>query len=336
MRAGIKAISYHLPEKVLTNEDIAGMFPDIRMDDLTRLTGVHKRHIAGENETASDLAVKAAEKLFFEHKIDRKDIDFLIYCSTQGDFLTPPTSGILQHKLNLRKEIGNYDFNQGCTAYIYGLSQAKGLIASGQAANVLLLTSETISKKIHPKDKSNMAIFGDGAAATLIGKTEGEGQLGEFVFGIDGSKFETIIVRHGGARFPLQDSKSEDYKDAFGNIRNDAFFYMNGAEVFTFSAGRGPKLVEDTLRKNKLQKDDISLFILHQANRIILETVFKKLSIRKDQEFYCLKEQGNTVQSTIPIALKEALNQGKLKSGDQLILAGFGVGLSWAATSMVV
>ncbi len=334
MSAYINAITYYQPEHVLSNEDLSVLFPDIRIDDLTRLTGVYERHICNKDETSSDLAYHAAEQLFKENNIDKGEIDFLIYCTTIADYLTPPTSCILQNRLGLSHNTGTYDYNQGCTGYVYGLSQAKGLIESGQAKNVLLLTSETISKRIHPKDKSNMAIFGDGAAATLISsKDTNEGyEPGNFVFGTDGGGYETIIIKHGGARFPYPDTVSEDYSDSFGNTRNDGCFFMNGSEVFTFSVRRVPGMVNEILEKNKTNREEIKLFVFHQANRIILETIFKKLKIRKDQEFYCLEKWGNTVQSTIPIALKEALNHGKIQKGDKVLIAGFGVGLSWAGT----
>ncbi|MCF8227919.1 MAG: ketoacyl-ACP synthase III [Bacteroidales bacterium] len=332
MKSIIKAIEYYLPEKVLRNEDIAQKFPDLKIDDLTRLTGVYERHVADKDQTAGDLAIQAAEKLFTKNKLNRKKIDFLILCTSLGDYITPATSNILQDKLALPNHCGTFDFNQGCTGYTYGLSLAKGLIESGQAANVLLITSETISKKIHPKDKSNMAIFGDGAAATWITVSNKKEGIGQFVFGTDGSRYETIHIKDGGARFPYPGTISKDYQDDFGNVRNDGCFYMNGSEVFTFSLNTAPVMIGEILQKHSLTKDDIKLFVLHQANRIILESIFKKLKIRKDQEFYCLEKWGNTVQSTIPIALKEAQDQGLITSGDKVIAAGFGVGMSWSGT----
>lgn len=332
MKAIIKAISYYLPEKILTNDDLRDQFPDIRMEDLTRLTGVKERHIASENETSGDLAAKSAQKFFEEYDVDKDEIDYLILCASMGDYITPPTSCILQDKLGLKKNIGTFDFNQGCTGYIYGLSVAKGLIESGQAKNILLLTAETISKKIHPEDKSNRAIFGDGAAATLISATEKKQGIGDFVFGTDGRGHENIIIKHGGAKFPYPETISDDYKDSYGNVKNDACFFMNGSEVFTFSVSHAPKMINNLLQKASIKKEEVKLFILHQANRIILETIFKKLGIRDDQAFYCLEKWGNTVQSTIPVALKEAINQGRVQPGDKLVLAGFGVGFSWAAT----
>lgn len=334
MNAYIRALEYKLPDNVLTNKDLEREFPGIKINDLTRLTGVEKRYTVNPKQTAADLAFDAAEYLFEKNNIDRDQIDFLIYCTSFADYLTPPTSCILQDRLNLKQTIGTYDYNQGCTGYIYGLSQAKALIESEQASNILLLTGETITKRIHKKDKSNRAIFGDGAAATLISaaKSEQSAILGDFVFGTDGSGYETIIIKHGGARYPYPETKSEDYRDSFGNVRNDGFFYMNGSEVFIFSAKKGPELTQHVLNKNKVSKEDVKLFILHQANRIILETIFKKLKIRKDQEYFCLKNQGNTVQSTIPIALKEAVRENKINKGDKVMLGGFGVGFSWAGT----
>jgi len=209
------------------------------------------------------------------------------------------------------------------------------LIESGQATNVLVLTGETISKKIHPRDKSNRAIFGDGAAVALVCATDKDsesGVIGDFVFGTDGSGFEAIIIKHGGARFGYPETISQDYADAFGNVRNDGCFYMNGADVFTFSSKKGPELTRKVLEKNKIRLEDIDLIIFHQANRIILETIFKKLKARKDQEFYCLGRWGNTVQSTIPIAIKEASAQGLIKPGHKVLVGAFGVGFSWAGT----
>ncbi len=341
MRSYIKTISYYLPEKVLTNNDLLEKFPGLKINELTRLTGVKERHIAANNEVASDLAVKSAEKLFFENSINPDEIDFVIFCTQSNDYMTPSTACIIQDRLNLPKTCGSFDFNQGCTGYIYGLSLSKGLIESRQAKNILLLTAETISKKIHPEDKSNMAIFGDGASATLISvKDDNEtgnpyGRLsvvGDFVFGTDGSGFEEIIIKHGGSRFPYPETKSVDYKDDFGNVRNDGCFYMNGSAVFSFSVKIAPALINEILKKAGKKKEEIDLFVLHQANQIILESIFIKADIPKEKSFYCLEKCGNTVSSTIPIALKEAMNQGKAKSGDTILLVGFGVGFSWAGT----
>ena len=333
MKAFIKAISYYLPESVITNDDLAREFPDLKIEDLTRLTGVRKRHIAGPDETASDLAFCAAEKLFKEHNIGPADIDHIIFCAQGADFITPSTACILQDRLSIPSTAGSLDINQGCTGYIYGLSVANGLIATNSAKNVLVLTSVNVSKLIHPKDKSNRAIFGDGASASLISSnSESEtSKIGDFVFGTDGSGFENIIIKHGGARYPYLKNDTPDYTDDAGNIRNDRCFYMNGAGVFNFSLDKAPLMISQLFKKAGIGKDDVDLYVLHQANQIILESIFRKMKIPKEKSFYHLEECGNTVSSTIPIALYHAIRDGKIKRGDTVVLAGFGVGLSWAA-----
>jgi 3-oxoacyl-[acyl-carrier-protein] synthase-3 len=214
---------------------------------------------------------------------------------------------------------------------------AKGLIETGMARNVLLLTSEAITHLIHQEDKSNRAIFGDGAAATLVsGSDEYSHGIGEFVFGTDGKGHEAIIIKHGGARHPYHKTISEDYTDQFGNVRNDACFYMNGSAVFTFSLEIVPHLINDLLAKTGLTVEDIRLFVLHQANQVILESIFRKMKIPEEKTIIHLENIGNTVASTIPIALKKAIDDGRVQKGDKVVLAGFGVGFSWAGTILEI
>jgi len=333
MKSCIKAISYHLPDKVLSNEDLGREFPDYKIEDLTRLTGVRNRHIAGDDETPGDLAVEAARKLFAEHNINPEDIDHVLFCTQMGDYLTPSTACVIQDKLGIPTHAGAVDFNQGCTGYIYGLAMAKGLIETNMARNVLLVTSEAITHLIHQEDKSNRAIFGDGAAATLISAADdGTRGIGDFVFGTDGKGFESIIIKNGGARYPHHKIESKDYTDQFGNVRNDACFYMDGSAVFTFSLETVPGLINKLLSKAGLNKEDIKLFVLHQANQVILESIFRKMKIPEEKTIIHLEDIGNTVASTIPIALKTAMAQGRVSQGDKVLLAGFGVGFSWAGT----
>jgi len=334
MRSFISAISYHLPEKVLTNQELASRFPGLKIDDLTRLTGVTERHIAEKGETAVDLAVRAAEKLFTEHSIDRNPIDFILFNTQWSDYITPASACIIQDRLKLPQHAGALDISQGCTGFIYGLSIARGLIETGSARKVLLLTSDTITRSIHPQDKSNRAIFGDGAAATLVSATSGETgpHIGNCIFGTNGSGYQEIIIRHGGARYPLPEYQEADFTDNYGNIRNESCFYMNGAAIFSFSVKVVPGIIEKTLEANQLTRDDIDFYIFHQANRIILETLIKKNKIPADKTIIYLDKCGNTVSSTIPLALFHAMEEGRIRKGDKVLLAGFGVGLSWAGT----
>jgi 3-oxoacyl-[acyl-carrier-protein] synthase-3 len=331
MKSFLEAISHYLPAGVLTNDDLAARFPGLKIDDLTRLTGVERRHIASPGETSADMAVSAAEKLFAEHHIDRGSIDFILFNTQWSDYITPASACIIQDRLGIPRNAGALDISQGCTGYIYGLSLAKGLIGTGSARRVLLLTSDTITRSVHPLDRSNQAIFGDAAAATLISATGDEKgpHIGQFVFGTDGSGYQEIIIKHGGARYPLPKYQQDDYTDSYGNLRNDACFYMNGAAIFSFSVKIVPEILSRTLEANHLKLEETDFFAFHQANRIILETIIKKNKIPWEKTLIHLENCGNTVSSTIPLALYHALQEGRIRKGDKVLLAGFGVGLSW-------
>lgn len=335
MKANIKAISYYLPEAILSNDLINQEFPEWDIEKISSKTGINSRHISANDEFSSDMAVKAADKLFTEHNIDKSNIDFLLFCTQSPDYFLPTTACIIQEKLGLNTTIGALDFNLGCSGFIYGLSLAKGLIAGGMANNVLLITSETYSKFIHPKDKSNKTIFGDAAAATLISSETGFCSIGNFVFGTDGKGADNLIVKQGGMRFPVS-SDNEDISDEFGNVRNDKNLFMNGTEIFNFTGEFVPKLTEAILEKSNLTKDSVDLFVFHQANKYMLNHLRKKIKIPEEKFFIAMQHCGNTVSSTIPIALYEAQKEEKLVNIHNLILAGFGVGYSWAACNLII
>ncbi len=332
MSAKINSISYYLPEETLSNEEINTLFPEWSVDKISEKTGIRNRHIASENTFSSDLAVKSAEKLFTEFKIDRNSIDFILLCTQSPDYFLPTTACILQDRLGLPVSCGALDFNLGCSGFVYGLSLAKGLIQTQQATNVLFITAETYSKFIHPKDKSNRTIFGDASACTLITSDGLNDNIGNFVFGTDGHGAKNLIVKGGSLREAMNKHLHDEITDDYGNTRTESNLYMNGQEIFGFTLRSVPKLVEEILRKNNITKDNVDLFILHQANRFMLEALRKRMDIPEEKFFIYLEDCGNTVSSTIPIALRAALNQGRAKAGDTVLLAGFGVGYSWAGT----
>ena len=325
----IKAISYYLPEKILTNEDIEKEFPEWKAEKVASKIGIRKRHIVAENETAADMAVAAATKLINEYKIEKSDIDFILLCTQSPDYFLPATACLIQDRLGLRTDIGALDFNQGCSGFIYGLSLAKGLIHARLASNVLLITSETYSKYIHVGDKSNRSIFGDAAAATLV-SIDGFAELMNFSLGTDGKGARNLIIETGASR--ALRSGCIVTMDENGNPVSPDYLYMNGAEILNFTLDTVPLLVKDLLYKNNLLQNDIDLFVLHQANRFIMEFLRKKLKIEPEKFYYYIENVGNTVSSTIPIALKEALMDGSVTKGKKVLLAGFGVGYSWGGT----
>ncbi len=332
MESRITDISIYQPPDRLTNAMLGKEFPGLKIEELTRLTGVYSRAVAELSETSLDMAVHAAELLFAREGRDRSAIDFVIFCSAGGDYITPASACIVQDRLKLSNHCGAFDINQGCTGYIYGLSLADSLIRAGNASNVLLLTSEAITRTIHPRDKANRAIFGDAATASLISVLQSESKMRPFVFGTDGSRYDQIIIKHGRERFPLPQFAEDDFTDEFGNVRNHANFYMNGSEVFNFSVGKAPELISDLLERSELAFGDIDLFVFHQANRIILETIGRKLKVPSEKLVIELEDVGNTVSSTIPIALQRAIESGKCRRGHKVLLAGFGVGFSWGGT----
>jgi 3-oxoacyl-[acyl-carrier-protein] synthase-3 len=327
VNAYVKAISYYLPENELTNEQLAQEFPEWTVEKIAAKIGVSKRHIAAENETAADMGVKAAEKLFAKHEIDRNSIDFLLFCTQSPDYFLPASACIMQNRLGLPVSCGALDFNQGCSGYIYGLSLAKGLIAGNMAKNVLLITSETYSKHLHPKDKGNRTIFGDAAAATLI-SVDGFAEIGNFSLGTDGRGAENLIVKTGA--FRCKEKKNDLIFDENNFPKSSDYLYMDGGEIFNFTAKAVPELVENVLSKNSLQQKEIDLFVFHQANRFMINFLRKQLKIDSERFFVFMENVGNTVSSTIPIALYEAQKQDVLKGN--ILLAGFGVGYSWGAT----
>lgn len=323
----IKAISYYLPQEIMTNESLVEEFPEWTVDKIAAKVGVNQRHIAG-SETISEMAVKASNILFDQNPdINREDIDFVLLCTQSPDYLLPSTSCIIQAKLGLSTRCGAFDFNLGCSGYEYGLAVAKGFIEAGIAKNILFLTSEAYNKHLHPKDKGNKTIFGDAATATIISES-GFAKIGEFVLGSDGNGAESLIIKTGGSANP--DKLNDTRFDENGNPVSSDYLYMNGGEIFNFTLRVVPGMVRETIRKNALEKQDISMFIFHQANTFMLNHLRRFLKIDEDKFFINMENIGNTVSSTIPIAIADAKSQGLLHG--YVLIAGFGVGLSWGAT----
>lgn len=326
--AYIKAVSHYLPEPVLSNEMLSEQFPEWSVDKISEKTGIYNRHIAPGEMFSSDMGVLAAEKLFRDYNIQPERIDFILFCTQSPDYFLPTTACLIQDRLNIPTSAGALDFNLGCSGYIYGLSLAKGLIFAGIAKNILLITAETYSKFIHPQDKSNRTIFGDGAAATLVSAEGGVATIGEFDLGTDGKGAENLIVKRGGLRYAKTEGTPVSF-DEYGNAGNDNYLYMNGPEIFNFTSAMVPKLVDNTLKKNGLERTDINTYIFHQANQFMLHHLRRKLKIQEENFYIYMHDCGNTVCSTIPIALEEAIKTNVIQPGSKALLAGFGVGYSW-------
>lgn len=299
-------IAYTFPRRTLTNEELVNQFPEWTAEKILCKTGIASRHVVSENEGCIDLARAACEKLFAEG-VDRTTVDFVLLCTQSPQYRLPSTACLLQEQLGLSKDTGALDYDLGCSGFVYGLAVAKGLVLGGMARNVLLVTSETYTRYIDAADKSTRTIFGDGAAATLVDQTLAE-RIGAFSFGTDGSGADKLIVRDGGRLF------------------------MDGPEIFNFTLDVVPRTLDEVCSKNGISREDVDLFVFHQANKFMLDTIRKVNHLPKEKFYVNMADTGNTVSSTIPIAMKRAMDEGVLKSGMKVLIMGFGVGLSWAGT----
>lgn len=327
MSATIRAVEYYLPENILGNEELCRQFTDWTPEKVESKTGIRERRIAADDEFSSDLAVKAAQKLFDSGICGPRDIDYLLLCTQSPDYFLPTTACILQDRLGIPTTSGALDFNLGCSGYVYGLGLAKGLIETGQARNVLLITAETYSKFMHSDDRGVRSIFGDAAASTLVSAADGdEPGIGPFVFGTDGSGAPNLIVPAGG----LRKRSTGEWKP--GSVVAEEALFMDGPEIFNFTLKIVPQSVKELLARSNKKLEDIDLFVFHQANKYMLDHLRKKLGVPEEKFYVLMNHCGNTVSSTIPIALKHAMEEGRLQRGQTAMLVGFGVGYSWAST----
>lgn len=332
MQAAIRAIASYLPETVLSNEQLAAEFTEWTADKIKQKTGIEARHVTTESECSSDLAVQAGRRLFESGACTPADIDYVLLCTQSPDYFLPTTACMVQHRLGIPTTAGALDFNLGCSGWVAGLGLANGLILSGQARRVLLITAETYSKFIHPSDKSVRTIFGDAAAATLVEALEdGDACIGPFYYGTDGSGAENLIVPTGGMRRPRTTETAIVKEDDQGNRRSQDNLYMNGPEIFNFTLRIVPPMVNGLLERASLTVADVDWFVFHQANQYMLEHLRKKLKVPAEKFPIIMSHCGNTVSSTIPIALEQMILEDRIKPGQRVMVVGFGVGYSWAA-----
>ena len=303
-------IVYELASGVLSNESLVQMYPEWTVEKVFSKTGIALRHVATNTETALELAERAAKRLFSTGCVSAKEVDFILLCTQSSEYKLPSSSCILQNRLGIPTTSGALAFDHGCSGFIYGLSLAKGLITGGMAKKVLLVTAETYTRYLAFEDKSTRSIFGDGAAATLIDEEVAK-KIGKFSFGTDGSGAGKLIVKEGR-------------------------LFMDGPDIFNFTLDIVPRTMDDVLTKNGLTRDAIDLYVFHQANKFMLDTIRKVNGLPRDKFYVNLENTGNTVSSTIPIALKQLNDAGRLQSGMKVMLMGFGVGLSWGATIITI
>ena len=312
----ISDIQYYLPPKLLSNEDLVSDNPDWRMDDIEKKTGIKYRYICEDAQTSKDIALLACEKIF-NSNVRRSDIDFLIVITESPEYIAPAMSCDLQNSLGLETSIASFDVNLGCSGFVYGLMVADSILCANNYSNGLLVCVDTYSKYISSNDRTCRPLFSDAASATLITASKKK-TVGPFVLGTDGSGYKDLMVKNSGT------IKNVDTE------RN--LYFMNGSAVFMFTMRVVPKAVNDLLIKEKCNTEDIDLFVFHQASKLVIDNLKRLLKLSNEKVFENYQLVGNTVSSSIPIALSQAKSAKKIKKGSIVMLVGFGVGLSWGAT----
>lgn len=319
----VKIIGYgsYLPEKILKNNDFEKMV-DTSDEWITTRTGIKERHIAADDETTVDMAEKASEKALKDANIEPDKIDAILFATITPDMIFPSSSCILQDRLQTSNGMA-MDFVAACSGFIYGLHISESLILTEKAKNILLVASEKLSSIVDYTDRNTCVLFGDGAGAVVLTKTEEDSGILSTYIGSDGSKAELLKKEGGGVRLPFNKMSPFDY--------NKQYLYMDGKAIFKSAVQRMTESLTFALNKAGLTFSDINMVIPHQANLRIIEMVREYGKLKEDQVFTNLSNTGNTSAASIPIALDEAIKTGKLKKGDIIGLTAFGAGLTFGA-----
>ena len=318
MRVGIMGTGSYVPERILTNNDLAKIV-DTNDEWITTRTGIRERRIASDDEATSDLAFKAAEKAIMDAGIDKNEIELIIVATMTQDHLTPSTAALVQDKLGIKAAA--FDVSAACTGFIYGFTAGYSFIKAGIYKKVVVIGAETMSRVTDWEDRGTCILFGDGAGAVVLGEVETGGFLASHL-AADGSGACELIVPAGGSRKAATAETIEN---------REVYLKMNGREVFKFAVKAFPESVENVLTQQNLTADDIDIFIPHQANVRIIEAIAKRFKQPLDKFFVNLHKYGNTSGASIPIALDEASKEGRFKKGDKIVATGFGGGLTYGS-----
>ena len=270
MRIEVKGISEYLPEQVIDNDSFRKQHPDWNMGLVVERAGVQRRHIARADETALDLSLEACKKLFSQHAGLHEKIDALIVCTQSPDYIMPPNSSILHKLLDLPDTVFAFDFNLACSGYVYGLALSQGLITAQIVENVLFVTADTYSKYIHPDDRSARVLFGDGAAASWICRSNSSRGVIDILCGTSGKEHDKFMIPAGGCRLPLSDKTRVPSVDENNNTRTLENIHMDGMAVLAFVNSKVPRQIHALLDKNHTSLDDLELIIFHQASKMAM------------------------------------------------------------------
>lgn len=328
---GITKVVYAVPTNRLTHNELAHRFGHDQMDKTAQSTGIYERRVVPSGICASDLAAHAATTLIDRYGIDRATIDLLVFATQTPDYLLPTTACILQDRLALPKSAAAFDINLGCSQYIYSVGIASGLIKAGMASRALVLTGDTVSRIVNPKDRSVVPLFGDAGTATLLERCPKDTGFVAFDFGTDGAGAKALIWPASGLRLPRSAASALEVPDKTGSVRSQNDMYMDGAAIFMFTMRVIPETVGRVLAKADIRLEDVDLFVFHQASQFIIDNAIRKLKIPREKVHMKLRDLGNSGGSTVGVCLADAVATGVLKPGMRVLLCAFGVGLSWAS-----
>lgn len=325
--AKVCGIAATVPETKESNRDYQ-LITDAERAMFIKTTGIEERHIATKGETTGDLCTHSAEVLIQKSGWNKEEIDLVIFVSQSPDYFLPATSIVIQDRLGLKKSTAAFDINLGCSGYVYGLSVAASMMASGGFRKALLLVGDISTAALNRKDKSTWPLFGDCGTATAL-EYNRDYEM-HFNLQSDGSGKEAIIIPHGGIRRPLTEDSLVEKEYEPGITRHHRNVWLNGLDVFNFSVREAPLNVNELLAASKKTVDDVDFLVMHQANFLMNETIRKKLKFPAEKTPYSLKHYGNTSSASIPLTLVHQLS-GEENQHRNLLLAAFGVGLSWGA-----
>ena len=319
IKAKIVATARSVPQNIMTNHDLEKIV-DTSDDWIRSRTGINQRHVVGENEASSDMSTKIAKTLLKKSQLSPTEIDVIIVGTVTPDHFTPSTAAIVQNNINAKNAWG-FDLSAACSGFIYGLETGSALINSGKYNNVMVIGVDTMTSILDYQDRDTCVIFGDGGGGVILQPTEHNGIIDSLLH-MDGSGGEYLIIPGGGSKVPASIESIEN---------RDHFIKQDGKTVFKHAVRGMADVSAKILSKNNLTGNDISLFIPHQANKRIIDAAAEKCGISKEKVLINIDKYGNTTAGTIPIALSEAVDDGKIKNGDYVLLSSFGAGFTWGS-----
>lgn len=321
------AISACVPPKIIYNRDLNKVLPQEEVDKLVNSIGIEEKRFAEKDVTSSDLCFKAADKLLNDNNIDRNSIDMLLFLTLTPDYVSPPSSCVLQHRLGLTESCGTLDLSLACSGFIYALSTAFAYVSIPTVNRVLLLVGETMSKLANPRDMVNFPLYGDAGTACLIEK----GNFGEatFLLTSDGEGEKSVIVPSRGFRSPLTAESLIDKEYENGNFRRDIDITMDGIDTFNHAIRVIPKQVKELMQACNITQDDVDYLVSHQANKMMMDFIVKRIKFDPNKVPFCIKKYGNTSCASVPLTIVSEL-YNKLEEEKRLFMSSIGSGWSYA------